>query len=110
MDTPAKMGGRMPRRAVAVVAVGALMVVMRATTMLAQTPEPPAAEKGAVTGTVTDKVSGEPVIDAGVEVVDQKITTRTDVDGKYILRLPPGKYQIRFFAPLHQPLRLQNIV
>src|SRR5438552_3907644 len=100
----------MPRRVVSA-ALGALVIAMHAGALFGQTSEPPAPiEKGSVAGTITDKASGEPVIDAGVEVIDQKITTRTDVDGKYILRLPPGKYQIRFFAPLHQPVRLQNVV
>src|SRR5262245_46779770 len=73
-------------------------------------PTPAAAEQGTVAGTVTDKVSGEPIIDAGVEVVDQKTTARTDIDGKFVLHLPPGTYQVRIFAPLHQPVRLQRVV
>lgn len=90
----------------------ATLVVATWTVALAQgvVPTPPGAEKGTIAGTVTDKVSGEPIIDAGVEVVDQKTTVRTDIDGKFVLHLPPGTYQVRMFAPLHQPVRLQRIV
>src|SRR5262245_16401785 len=99
----------MPRQ-VAAMAVGVLVFAMCAAAGRAQRAEPPAAEEGTVAGTVTDKVAGEPMSDAGVEDVDQHITVRTDIDGKYVLHLPPGKYQIRIFAPLHQPMRLQNVV
>ena len=72
-------------------------------------PAPPPADRGTIAGTVTDKVSGEPIIDAGVEVVDHNVTARTDIDGKFILHVPSGTYQVRIFAPLHQPVRLQRV-
>ena len=62
-----------------------------------------------IAGKVTDKVTGEPVIDAGVEVVGQNITVRTDVDGRFTVKVPPGRYQVRIFAPLYQGLRLENV-
>jgi len=56
-----------------------------------------------VIGTITNKETGEPVADATVgssgnsyesEVLIRLITTHTDAEGKYQLRLPPGKNEI----------------
>ncbi len=69
-----------------------------------------AGESGTVSGTVLDKSNGDPMIDAGIEVVGTKVTARTDVDGKFKVKLPPGTYQIRIFAPFYQPQRLEGVV
>jgi hypothetical protein len=68
-----------------------------------------AEQVGTISGHVLDKSTGEPLIDAGVEVVDGGKATRTDIDGKYVIRVAPGAYQIRVFAPGFQGVRLQNI-
>jgi outer membrane receptor protein involved in Fe transport len=74
-------------------------------------PAPPAAPATAIiAGKVIDKVTGEPIIDAGVELVGQGVTLRTDIDGKYRFKVAPGRYQVRFFAPQHQGVRLENVV
>lgn len=69
-----------------------------------------AAERGTIAGKVIDRSSGSAIIEAGVEVVDMGVKTRTDLDGKFELRLSPGRYQLRIYAPLYQGTRLQNIV
>jgi len=76
----------------------------------AQATVPTAGDTGTIAGTVLDKASGEPVIEAGVEVVDQKISVKTDLDGKYTLKLPPGQYQLRIGAAGYQSVRLQGII
>jgi carboxypeptidase family protein/TonB-dependent receptor-like protein len=68
-----------------------------------------AQETGTITGTVLDKSSGDPIIEAGVEVVGTGKTVRTDLDGKYRIAVPPGNYEVRIFAPLYQGTRLQNV-
>ena len=70
----------------------------------------PSAETGTVAGVVIDKATGEPIIEAGVEVVGQGKTVKTDIDGKFRIRLPPGSYELRLFAPLYQGLRLKGLV
>jgi TonB-dependent receptor len=75
----------------------------------AQAP-PPDAATGIIAGTVVDKGSGDPLIDAGVEVIGQKSSARTDLDGKFTLRLPPGTYELRIFAPGFVGLRVQGVV
>ncbi len=72
---------------------------------------PPAAETpGIITGTVIDKSTGDPIIEAGVEVLGLKKKTRTDIDGKYSIKVPPGTYDVRFFAPLYQGARIEKVV
>jgi len=73
-------------------------------------PVPTSTETGTVTGVVIDKSSGEAIIEAGVEVVDQGKTVKTDLDGRFRIRLPPGSYELRIFAPLYQGLRLKGLV
>lgn len=47
-----------------------------------------------VRGTVLD-ASGEPALDVSVSVPDTAFRTRTDLDGRFELRLPPGRYTVR---------------
>jgi hypothetical protein len=78
----------------------------------AQEPAPaPSAppETGTVVGTVLDKTTGDPLIQAGVEVVGQAKRVETDMDGHFTLKLPPGTYQLRISAPLYQPVRLEGV-
>src|SRR5262245_59827207 len=70
---------------------------------------PAPATVGTVSGVVLDKVTGDPVIEAGVEVVGTGRKTRTDIDGKYSIKVPPGVYEVRIFAPLYQGTRLQKV-
>lgn len=76
---------------------------------LAQDAGAPAGDAGTVAGTVIDRTSGDPIIEAGVEVVGTGKKTTTDLDGKYVIKLPPGKYEVRIYAPLYQGTRLQNV-
>jgi hypothetical protein len=71
---------------------------------------PPPAELGTVAGSVIGKTTGEPIIDVGVEVVGQGKTVRTDLDGRYTIKLPPGDYELRLFAPSYQPLRVKGVI
>ena len=61
----------------------------------------------AISGTVLDDSTGEPIIDAGVEVVRQNKKARTDVDGKFRIPIAPGGYQVRFFAAGYQSARVE---
>jgi hypothetical protein len=78
---------------------------------LAQDAPAPAAggPTGVVAGTILDKATGDPVIEAGVEVLGENIKTKTDLDGKFAIKLPPGDYQLRIYAPLYQGVRLENV-
>src|SRR5262245_32709248 len=70
---------------------------------------PPAGETGTISGTVIEKKSRAPIIEAGVEIVGQGKTVRTDLDGKFSVKLPPGTYELRVFAPTFQAVRLKDI-
>src|SRR5262249_48642232 len=69
----------------------------------------PPAEVGTVVGTVVDKSTGDPLIQAGVEVIGQGKRLETDMDGHFTVKLPPGTYELRISAPLYQPVRLQGV-
>jgi carboxypeptidase family protein/TonB-dependent receptor-like protein len=69
----------------------------------------PAGAVGTVSGVVLDKVSRDPIIEAGVEVVGTGKTVRTDLDGKFSVKLPAGTYELRIFAPLYQGTRLEKV-
>ena len=57
-----------------------------------------------------DRSTGDPIIEAGVEVIQTGKRMRTDLDGKYKLTLPAGTYELRIFAPLYTGTRLQGVV
>jgi len=67
------------------------------------------AQDGTITGIVLDAGTGDPIIEAGVEVIGAGKTVRTDLDGKYTVAVPPGVYEVRIFAPLYQGTRLQSV-
>lgn len=66
--------------------------------------------KGTVSGTVFDGANGQPVRQAVVSVKSPiQAQTLTDLDGKFVLSLPPGTYQISFQAPKYLEATLDNV-
>ncbi len=52
---------------------------------------------GAISGCLTDKENGEPIVGASVQVVGTKFGAMTDPNGKYLVsRLDPDTYTLRF--------------
>jgi outer membrane receptor protein involved in Fe transport len=68
-----------------------------------------AQEKGVISGVIVDE-SGEPLIEAGIEITTTGQTFYTDWDGKFRIELPEGTYELRTFYPLYQGQRVQNVV
>lgn len=66
--------------------------------------------KGIVSGRVVSGQSGDPLIDAAVQVIGTEITAYTDLDGRYEIRLPPGTWELRVWHELHRPERVQDVV
>ena len=65
---------------------------------------------GQIKGQITDKETGDPVIQASVLVVGTKIGAMTDLDGKYVIaRLEPGTYTIRISHLDYQTVELTDI-
>lgn len=51
---------------------------------------------GVITGTITDKKTGDPVVGASVLLVGTKLGAMTDFDGKYIINeVTPGSYTVQ---------------
>jgi len=67
------------------------------------------AETGVLSGLVVDRDSGEGLIDAGIEVQPLGKKGFTDLDGRFRLELPVGKYNIRFFYPMFNSKELRNV-
>jgi outer membrane receptor protein involved in Fe transport len=76
----------------------------------AKSQKPPSKGKGVVWGTVTDTKFDEAIIEAQVQVLGRKEKTYADVDGRFRLELPPGKYQLRVTYELHRPSRVEVVV
>src|SRR6202158_5104392 len=70
-------------------------------------PEP---QMGTLSGKAPNKATGDRISEPGIEVVQTGKRVRTDLDGKYVIKLPPGTYELRVFAPLYQGSRLQKVV
>ncbi len=75
----------------------------------ASTVEATAGPIGVVSGRLRDSVSGDPIIGGVVEVVDGEYKTKTDANGDYELRLPPGIYELRLRSDTAQPIRVANV-
>jgi hypothetical protein len=72
--------------------------------------QPQEVAKGVIQGRVLREETGEPLIEATVQVVKRPWLTRTDVDGGYRLELPPGTYELRVYYDIYQPQRIRNVV
>src|SRR6185436_13802566 len=101
-----KHGGLMRCRSAALLSLACLAWSFAA---WAEEAAPAAEPLGTISGQVLDKSTGDPIIDAGIEVVDAGKSTRTDIDGKYAIRIKPGTYQVRVFAGGFQGLLLQSV-
>ncbi len=65
---------------------------------------------GKIVGTVVDKDTREPLIGANVLVEGTTLGAATDLDGTFIiLRVPPGKYDLRVVYIGYQELIMQNV-
>src|SRR5262245_50424344 len=102
--------GMFVRRALALVCLTAMTA--GAPVLWAQEPTAapaPPAEQGTLVGTVLDKTTGDPLIQANVEVVGQAKRVETDMDGHFTLKLAPGTYELRISAPLYQPVKVTGV-
>ncbi len=98
--------------------VTALLVQLAAGAILAlgspaqgQTPggSAPTGALGAVSGIVVDKRTGTGIGDARVELVGVDRSTRTDLNGRYLIRAAPGSYALRIAAVGYQSTRLEGV-
>lgn len=67
-------------------------------------------QTGKITGKVTDKQTGEPLIGANVIVLNTDYGSATDINGEYtIYNIPPGNYDLRASFIGYQSVTIQNI-
>ncbi|MFW6067757.1 MAG: TonB-dependent receptor domain-containing protein [Myxococcota bacterium] len=78
----------------------------------AQEAEPaPEEEPGGtgVVGRVVDAQTGEGIIEGQVRVVGGE-RVFTDIDGRFTIDLPPGRYTLRSFYEFYEPARVNDVV
>src|SRR3972149_3018371 len=65
---------------------------------------------GKITGTVTDKKTGEPLPGANIVVLETTLGTTTDLDGRYtILEVPPGTYDVQISFVGYQKIKINEV-
>ena len=70
-----------------------------------------AAAVGQIKGKITDKETGEGVPGVSVRIVGTTMGAQTDIDGNYaILRLDPGKYDVKITSVEYQEVTVTGVV
>ena len=65
---------------------------------------------GKISGSVTSKETGEPLVGANIMVDGTPLGAATDTDGNYyILQVPPGTYTLRFTMIGYQTLIMNDV-
>ena len=68
------------------------------------------AQSGRVSGKVTDKETGEPLIGANIIIVGTSFGAASDVNGDYVIRqVQPGNYSIRASYIGYQDVTVSNV-
>ena len=66
--------------------------------------------KGKITGTITDKSTGDPLIGANIVIVGTGLGAATDVDGVFfIINIPSGNYQVEISYMGYQTVTVKNV-
>jgi hypothetical protein len=64
---------------------------------------------GRILGRVIDRATGEPLIEAAVEVVETREEVRTDLDGRFMVDVRPGSFTLRSYYPLYRTERVSDV-
>jgi hypothetical protein len=67
-------------------------------------------DSGTIRGRVKDATTGQPIIGGYVEAIGTPYKTKTDLEGNYVLELPPGTYEVRLRSDANEPRRLSGVV
>lgn len=67
------------------------------------------AQKGKIAGKIIDKKTGEDIIGATISIEGTTNGTSTDIDGKYILNVEPGKYTVLVSYVSYKTLKFENV-
>lgn len=75
-------------------------------------PSPPAEEApadGALTGVVVSEGDGLPIPGLTVTVLGADLVGTTDGDGRFVLSLPPGTWDVELSSPAFRPLTVEGV-
>ena len=65
---------------------------------------------GKITGTIIEKVSGEPIVGANILIVGTSHGAAADLDGNYvILNIPPGTYDVKISSIGYKSVLVENV-
>lgn len=67
-------------------------------------------DSGTIHGRIKDATTGQPIIGGYVEAIGTPYKTKTDLEGNYVLELPPGTYEVRLRSDANEPRRLSGVV
>lgn len=68
------------------------------------------AQTGRISGKITDKTTGEPLIGANIIIIGTSYGAASDVNGDYIVRqVPPGNYSVRSSYIGYQDVTISNL-
>ncbi|HEY0137020.1 MAG TPA: carboxypeptidase regulatory-like domain-containing protein [Nannocystis sp.] len=70
----------------------------------------PVGPSGTISGRVLDAVSGSPLIGVNITVPGTDFKTKTDVDGRYVMPVPPGTYQVRVWYDAYEGMTISGVV
>jgi hypothetical protein len=68
-----------------------------------------AGPSGTIDGRILDATSGSPLIGVNVTVVGTDYKTKTDIDGRYSLPVPPGTYQVRIWYDAYEGMTISGV-
>jgi outer membrane receptor protein involved in Fe transport len=60
--------------------------------------------RGFIVGQITERTSGQPIARARISVENKRETTTSDAEGKYLLEIESGVYDVRFEAQNFAPI------
>ncbi len=69
-----------------------------------------AGPSGTISGRMLDATSGSPLIGVNVTVPGTEFKTKTDIDGRYTLTVPPGTYQVRVWYDAYEGMTISGVV
>ncbi len=69
-----------------------------------------AGPSGTLAGRMLDATSGSPLIGVNVIVVGTTYKTKTDIEGRFNLQVPPGTYQVRVWYDAYEGMTVSGLV
>ena len=70
----------------------------------------PIGPTGILGGRLLDATSGSPLIGVNVTIPGTPFKTKTDIDGRYLLPVPPGTYAVRVWYDAYEGMTISGVI